>query len=326
MKQINACIYDIVNKDYKSVLLNGINRIKLKDIIKSDDRVLIKPNLTWTKYKEGVTTNPSLLNQLTAILKNHCKEIYMGESNAANQAWTAEQSFKGHGLFEIAKKNGFELINLTKKPTTLKNVIVKGENIKLKVSKFILDKIDILITVPVLKIHAATGISLGLKNQWGCLPDPMRLLYHPFLHKGIVAVNKIYNPKISIIDATYGLTRSGPIFGDAIKLNKILMSNNVTALDIIASSFMGVPYEGIKHIKIAKEEFLKNFNKNQIIKYGNFENIFQFRLYRSFFDKVSVLIMYQKELNNLFYNSVFSKIIQKFMNFYKILFNKESIY
>jgi len=154
----------------------------------------------------------------------------------------------------------------------------------------------------------------------------MRLLYHPFLHKGIVAVNKIYKPKISIIDATYGLTGNGPIYGVPIRLNKILISNDITALDIIACSFMGIPFEKIEHIKIAKKEFLKDFNTDNIKKYGNFENQIKFKMYRSFFDKISVFIMYNRIINNFFYGSIFSGFIKQFLNFYKSLFKKQSAY
>jgi len=226
----------------------------------------------------------------------------------------------------MAKKNGFELINLTKKPSIFRDVSVDNVTIKLKVSKFILDKIDVLITVPVLKVHALTIVSLGLKNQWGCLPDPMRLLYHPFIHKGIVAVNKIYSPKISIIDATYGLNRTGPIFGDPIKINKLFISNDVTALDIFTCAFMGISCEKVKHINIAKEEFLKNFELHKIIKYGEFTTKFEFNLERSFYDIVSNYIYLHKEFNSLFYSSFFSKYIQRLLQFYKILFKKENIY
>lgn len=326
MRQIKACIYDIEKGNYSKALLDGLEKIDFQESIKSDDSVLIKPNFTWPTYKKGVTTSPQLIDQLTSILKNRCKKIYIAESDGGNNSWSAYQSFKGHGIYKIAKKNGVDLINLSKKPSIFKTAVVGSENIRLKVSKFIIEEIDAIVTIPVLKTHVATEVSLGLKNQWGCLPDPMRLLYHPFLHKGIVAANKIYNPKISIIDATYGLTGNGPIFGIPIKFNKIFISNNITALDIIACSFMGIPYERIKHIKISKNEFLKDINLKDIIKYGNFENHIKLRMQRSMFDKISVFIMYNKIFNDIFYGSIFSGLIQQFLSFYKSLFKKKSAY
>ena len=51
MNSIIACTFGS-NED----LQLNLNKIGLKSIIKKDDNVLIKPNLTWPNYKEGVTT------------------------------------------------------------------------------------------------------------------------------------------------------------------------------------------------------------------------------------------------------------------------------
>ena len=40
---------------------------------------------------------------------------------------------------------------------------------------------DLLITLPVLKTHALTYFTGALKNQWGCLPQHDRILYHRYL-------------------------------------------------------------------------------------------------------------------------------------------------
>ena len=326
MEKISVYAFDIEKNNYKEALLDGFSKIQFNKIVKSDDTILIKPNLTWPIYKKGVTTTSKLLDHLSALLKNKCTKVIVAESDGCNSAWTAEQCFIGHKFLNIAKKNGFKLVNLTKKPAILKRVKVCDEIIRLKVSKYILDKIDVMITVPVLKTHIATEVSLGLKNQWGCLPNPNRMLYHPFLHKSIVAVNKIYKPKISVIDATYGLSGNGPINGTPIKLNKIIISNNVPALDIITCSFMGIPFEKVEHLKIAKKELISNFDLNSASIFGDLEPIFKFEMYKSFYDKITSKIMFNKQLNDMFYSSIFSGLFQKFLNFYKMLFKKESAY
>ncbi len=326
MHQIIAGIHDIHNNNFKRAISEGLQKIKFRNIIKNDDTVLIKPNFTWFKYKEGVTTNPLLLKHLTSILKNNCKRLIIAESDGANNSWSALDCFKGHNLYKLARINGFELINLTEKAYCFKRVFIKEKFIDLKVSKFILDKVDKIISVPVLKNHIATEVSLGLKNLWGLLPDPFRLLYHHRLHEGIVALNKIYNPCISIIDASYGLIGNGPIGGIPVKINKILISNNITALDILACNFMGIPYEKVKHIKIAKDLFLPHINLDQINKYGNFESILKFKMYRNFFDKITVFIMFHEKLNRLFYRTPLSGCFQKLTSFYKALFKKKSLY
>jgi uncharacterized protein (DUF362 family) len=316
-------IYNFTNTNLHDKLLEGLNDIRFKRIIKPSDTVLIKPNLTWTHHKKGVTTTPKFLDNLTRILRPHCSELIIGESDGANHAWTAEEAFKGHCLYEIAEKNDLKLINLTHKPRTIKKTEIAGESISLELSKYLLEEVDVLITVPVLKVHAATIVSLGLKNLWGCIPNPMRLLYHPFLHKGIVAINKLYNPQISIIDATYGLNNSGPIYGTPVKLNKFFISNNLVALDMMACSYMGIPFENVKHIYLAQQKFLSREEYKNWRSIGNFQGNFKFVLNKTLMDRISYFIMFHRYINNLFYKSKLSGFFQLFSEFYKRLIKKE---
>jgi len=325
MKIPIIAIYDIKKDNLKNILLKGLKEIQYEKIIRSTDRVLIKPNLTWPHYKKGVTTSPRLLDILTQVLRPKCLKLFIGESDGANHSWTAEEAFQGHNLYEIAEKNNIELVNLTSRQTTVKSLNINNESIKIEISEFLLNEVDVLITVPVLKIHASTKVSLGLKNQWGCIPNPMRLLYHPILHEGIVAINKIYKPKISIIDATYGLNHSGPVYGTPVKLNKFLISNNVVALDIIACSFMGIPFDQVSHISLATKELLTTEQYKNLKIIGDFNGSLNFELNKNLMDRISNFIMFHKHINDLFYNSKFSGFLQIFSDFYKVLTRKERL-
>ena len=89
MKRINICIDNIKKGDYKKPILDGFNKIKFQNIIKSNESVLIKPNFTWPIYKKGVTISPILLDELTVVLKNYCNKIFIGESDGGNYSWSA---------------------------------------------------------------------------------------------------------------------------------------------------------------------------------------------------------------------------------------------
>jgi uncharacterized protein (DUF362 family) len=47
--------------------------------------------------------------------------------------------------------------------------------VRIALPKFLCESNIHTLTIPVPKVHCMTGISLSLKNQWGCLPDMMRL-------------------------------------------------------------------------------------------------------------------------------------------------------
>lgn len=71
------------------------------------------------------------------------------------------------------------------------------------------------------KVHAMTRVSLGFKNQWGCLGDKMRVTQRPVFDKVIVAINKL----IKTVFASYGnyfLDYTGPMMGEAVPMNIVI--------------------------------------------------------------------------------------------------------
>jgi len=126
----------------------------------------------------------------------------------------------------------------------------------------LLDETDLFITMPVPKVHANTGVSLSLKNQWGAIQEPaMRLKLHPYFREVIYQVNKALPKTIAVVDGKYGLTRNGPLRGDALELNWVLVGDNLFYVDFVLTEMMGlnpfkIPYlnyilhrEGIRSLE-----------------------------------------------------------------------------
>lgn len=57
------------------------------------------------------------------------------------------------------------------KYNTIEEEIKWGERkrVKVQLPKLLLEEIDCLISVPVLKVHVMTTVTLSTKNLWGCL-------------------------------------------------------------------------------------------------------------------------------------------------------------
>jgi len=126
----------------------------------------------------------------------------------------------------------------------------------------LLDETDLFITMPVPKVHANAGVSLSLKNQWGIIQEPaLRLKLHPYFREVIYQVNKALPKTIAVVDGKYGLTRNGPMRGDALELNWVLVGDNLFYVDFVLTEMMGlnpfkIPYlnyilhrEGIRSLE-----------------------------------------------------------------------------
>jgi hypothetical protein len=108
-----------------------------------------------------------------------------------------------------------------------------------------------------------TGVSMSIKNQWGCIPVPStRLDLHPFLEKVLYEVNKRLSPALSIIDGKYGLNRSGPMEGDAVELNWLMMADHLYAADFACCHMMQIDPREIYYLRyLEKEESLPSIEE-----------------------------------------------------------------
>jgi uncharacterized protein (DUF362 family) len=272
-------------------ITTGLEFIKWKDTIHNDTTVFIKPNFTYPFYKEGVTTNPLVLKEVLAILKDRAGRVIVGESDGANHSFTADQAFKGHGMSEICKETGAELINLSTYPSRYIEETIQGKKVTVQVPEFLIDEIDCLISIPVLKVHANTIISLSMKNLWGCYPDSMRCLHHKYLSRKLTLLTKVLNLKIALIDGTYALNGHGPMYGEAIKTNLLITANNPVVADSFGTAIMGIPISKIDHILTAEKEGLGITNLNAVQFNDDWKKYqMQFQVNRTIIDRLSMIL------------------------------------
>lgn len=243
-------------------LQEALEFIGWQDIIHPDSSVFIKPNLTWPDPRPGVTTSQPFIEAILAILTKRARKVIVGESNGGT--FLAEEAFAKHGLPDLCQKYGAELVNLSRLPALQLEDRIGRKRIQIEASRFLIEDVDVFITLPVLKTHVVTRVTLGLKNQWGCIPSPMRLLYHHILDYGIVALNRAYKPRIAILDGTYAMDRRGPLEGDAIPAGWMVVSNNIVALDAIGSHLLGVDPLKVRHIRLAAQEKLGTTDLKQV--------------------------------------------------------------
>ena len=266
-----------IEEDLREKMLAGLEWIGWEEIVKPDSTVFVKPNIMWREYLPGVNTTPEFLNTLLSILKDRCDQLIVGESSAAT--YSADLAFKNQGVYEICRDNGAELYNLSRMPSTWIVTEVDGKQIKVEVSKQALDA-DVFITVPVLKTHMFTKTSISLKNQYGCIPDSMRQLYHPKLDHVIAALNKAIKPQIAVVDGIYALD-GGPHdapWARPVKLDTLIISNDLVAADSVGSFLMGFSAHEIKHIMLAEAEGLGTSSLQQIEKNEDLPIPQQFRV------------------------------------------------
>jgi uncharacterized protein (DUF362 family) len=225
---------------------------KPKEPIRSVD---IKVNLCYYWHAStGYTTDPRVIAGIIDCLRDrYGRDIRFRIVEADGTAMRTKYAFLMLGYEELAKRKNVELFNLSQDEIREEKVRVNGREITFQIPQSLL-KSDLFVNVPKLKTMKETKITCALKNIYGCIAYPRKIIYHPILNEAIVGINKILRPDLTIVDGIVALGRC------PIKLRLIMASRDPFSIDWIASKIMGFDPSKVKFLKIAMEEKLGNLN------------------------------------------------------------------
>lgn len=218
--------------------------------------IVLKVNVVWDKLYPSCTTTPMVIESVIKVLRKKFKSVKITIVDTDTPGiMHADNSFRNLGIDKMANQYNVKTINLTK--TKFRTVSLKGKILhKFKVSRVLLDA-DTIISIPVIKTHQLSTVSLSLKNQWGCIHD-LRHNFHLHLAKAIVDVNNYFRKKVrlAITDGLFGMEGNGPKNGQPVKVGFVFASSNLVALDTLTSQTMGFNPNEIEHIVYAQKNGL----------------------------------------------------------------------
>lgn len=255
--------------------------------------VVIKPNLCYYwDAATGYTTDPRVVAAIIDCVRENCGEdidIKVVEADAS--AMRTKYAFKVLGYEKLAKEKKVELLNLSEDVLEEKTVQVNQREMVFKVPRLLLNS-DLFISVPKLKLMRVVKITCAMKNVFGCIGTPRKIVYHPFLNEAVVGINKVLRPHLTFVD---GLVAAGRF---PVKLNLVMASVDPFSVDWIASQIMGHNPSSVKFLKISINEkvgdpkgvttrgesvaeFAKLFPKEKFISTSSLWSI-QFRLLKAY--------------------------------------------
>jgi len=222
------------------------------DKLNKNDRVLIKPNITFGGWMPippyGMVTTAKMMEGILWRLAEHgCNNISIGEGTILGvMGSNTRRGYKYTGIDRIAKRYGAKLIDLNDKPFDHKDL----GDVKVGISKTALEA-DFLINVPVLKTHPQVKVSLGFKNLKGCLDVVSRKAFHmKGLEHLICLLNQLLECDLTIIDGIYMLEK-GPdaMVGVPHRKNLIIASCDTFACDCVGATILGFEPSQIGYLR-----------------------------------------------------------------------------
>ncbi len=252
----------IKNEDAYEATFEAVEKLN----VDLQGKVLIKPNLTLdvSKYRRACT-NPEVVEALIDIIRRSGGTPYVGESSmvGCDTLKACEKS----GIKEVCEEKNVEFIDFNRcSPIKIK---LNGEFVKEVMVAEKLLEFDKIISVPVMKTHVLTGVTLGMKNMKGIQYKNEKIKLHERgmkkLHVGIVDINMAFKPYLTVIDGSYAQEGEGPVGGNVVKMDLIIASRDIVAADATACRIMGINPHEIGHIKIAEGRGLGNIDDIEIV-------------------------------------------------------------
>jgi uncharacterized protein (DUF362 family) len=234
--------------EIKTALENLIGKLGgLKRYVKPGQTVLIKPNIVSDHgLKEGVlrggiVTDVRVVKALVEILLPVAGKIIIGEGSSINRSETVKQ-FHHYGYDRIValdpEKVGLVDLNTDRQ---VAKPVPGGKRMLARKVPLSVEQADVVISLPVLKIHFAAKASLSIKNLQGALPPLEKYMSHFFgLWQTLVNIHHLIKPKLIIIDGLVGQEDFGPISGTPKEMNLLIGGTNPVAVDAVAMRVMGL--------------------------------------------------------------------------------------
>jgi uncharacterized protein (DUF362 family) len=196
--------------------------------------VLLKPNLGFATPPEwGATTNPQVVVAVAqACLQAGARRLLVVDHTIA----PSDRCFDRSGIAAaLAPIKGVKLVALDNPKSYRPVEIPEGRALKRTDIIEIALTADVLINIPIVKSHTATGVSCGLKNLMGLIWD--RQIFHTEIdiHTGIADLATVIRPELTIVDAMVVLKTRGPTGpGDVETLNTLVAGVDPVAVDAYA--------------------------------------------------------------------------------------------
>ncbi len=219
------------------------------------DEYTIKVNLCAIA-PPPITTDVNLVKHIVDYVRyvNPKSKISIVESDAT--ALDADKAFEKLGYRKLEKEyDNLKNINLS-----------KDEQIRVELDGNIVDTLSVpmtlydsecLIDLAQLKTHLFTGVSLGIKNLYGLIPNKNKEILHPFINDILVDLLSFYKVDLTILDGIQGLEGRGPTDGEFIRRNVLFFGNDVLATDIVATGYMGMNCDKVKHLSLCEKKIGK---------------------------------------------------------------------
>jgi len=258
---------------YDSGLVEIVMRgLRLFELPLAGKRVVLKPNFVEHDPAGVVNTHPALVAAaIEAFRHAGARQVVVAEGPGHYR--DTEHLLTATGLHAVLREHRTRYVDLNNDDVRALRVGSHYTGLgHFYLPQTLLDA-DLLVSMPKLKTHHWAGVTLSLKNMFGCIPGaiygwPKNVLHWAGIHESIVDINSTLPvPRFSIVDGIVGMEGNGPIQGDARRCGALVFGDDPVAVDATAARLMTIDPRQIKYLA-QTGRFLGNVAEERIDQAG----------------------------------------------------------
>ena len=218
-------------------------------------RVFVKPNLIDVIPGKNITTSPEVVAALLDLLNElGVGQVAVGDGPGFH--WNVRAVARQSGVLDVLNKRGVPLVDLNyddPQPVPVNDGWLRREQ-TFWLPRHILDA-EMVISVPRLKCHHWTGVTLSMKNLFGMVPAarygwPKNILHFNGISATILGLHRLLPQVVSVVDGIVGMEGDGPLFGTPVEHGLLAVGRDLLAVDVTCARLMGFELEEIEHLSL----------------------------------------------------------------------------
>lgn len=272
------------SENLEQTLWQGLNLFRLDVRGKA---VLLKPNLVDYIRGSHINTHPMLVGAAAECFRRlGAKTVLVGEGPGHQR--DTELVLLESGFADLLRQQRIRFVDLNRDELAETPLLAHYTGMKsLWLPRTILES-DFIVSMPKVKTHHWSGVTLSMKNMFGVVPGakygwPKNILHWKGIPESILDICATVPIHFVIADAIVAMEGNGPLSGTPRCLNRIVLANDPVAADATCARLMGLDPDKIVHIR-AGAQFLGNTTTDRVEQLAEPLNLpeFPFRLVLEF--------------------------------------------
>lgn len=234
-------------------------------------RVLLKPNLVEYSTKAAINTHPLVIAATAdSLLRLGASEVVVadGPGHVRDSEMLIEECGLSRALADVGRVRfvdlNFDAVHAVRPCSEFTSFR------ELWLPETVLAA-DVVISMPKIKTHHWAGVTLSLKNLFGCVPGnvygwPKNVLHWEGIDNSIAELAATIPIHYVVADGIEAMEGNGPLHGPSRHLGCIVFADDPIAADATCCGLMGVDPSRVRHIQITAP--LGNLSPINVIQAG----------------------------------------------------------